>query len=107
MVEVSKDSTTNVTTTYVNLSEEAKRPKATEKEKNSNQVVTPDAMKPPSTSQDTSTEKEASKTMEIVLASLPLPAKPDPASKGPEVSEVATAQPTGGLPKEKIVIKKK
>ena len=45
--------------------------------------------------------------MEIVLASLPLPAKPDPASKGLEVSEVATAQPTGGLPKEKIVIKKK
>ena len=50
VVEVSKDSTTNVTTTYVNLSEEAKRPKATEKEKNSNQVVAPDAIKPPSTS---------------------------------------------------------
>ena len=44
--------------------------------------------------------------MEIVLASLPLLAKPDPASKGPEVSEVASAQPIRGLPKEKIVIKK-
>ena len=41
VVEVSKDSTTNVTTTYVNLFE---------KEKNSNQVVAPDAIKPPSTS---------------------------------------------------------
>ena len=64
---MSKDSITNVTTTFVILSKEAERLGATKKEKNSNQVVTPDAMKPPSTSQDTPTEKEASKTMEIVL----------------------------------------
>ena len=64
-------------------------------------------MKPPSTSQDLPIEKEASKTIEIVLASLPLPVKPDPASKSLDVSEATTAQPTGGLPKEKTVIKKK
>ena len=47
---MSKDSTTNVTTTFVILSKEAERLRATKKEKNSNQVVDPDAMKPPSTS---------------------------------------------------------
>ena len=107
VAEVSKDSTTNVTTTFVILSKEAERLRATEKEKNSNQVVDPDAMKPPSTSQDLPIEQEASKIMEIVLASLPLPAKPDLASKGSKVSEATTAQPAGGLPKEKICNKKK
>ena len=106
VVEVSKDSTTNVTTTSIILSKEAARLRATEKEKNSNPVVAPDAMKPPSTSQNPPTKKEASKTIEIVLTSLPLPTKPDLVSKGLEVSEVATAQPIRGLPKEKILIKK-
>ena len=69
--------------------------------------MAPDAMKPPTTSQDPPVEKEASKTMEIVLASLPLLATPDPASKGLKASEVASTQPIGGLPKEKLVIKKK
>ena len=45
--------------------------------------------------------------MEIVLASLPLPAKSNPASKGPEASEAASTKPIGGLLKEKLVIKKK
>ena len=52
--------------------------------------MAPDAMKPPTTSQDPPVEEEAFKTMEIVLASLPLPATPDPASKGLEASEVAS-----------------
>ena len=64
-------------------------------------------MKPPTTSQDPPVGKEAFKTMEIVLASLPLPTKSDPASKGPEASEVASTQPIGGPPNEKLVIKKK
>ena len=50
VVEVSKDSTTNVTTSSANLSEEAEQPGATEKEKNTNQRVAPDAMKPSTTS---------------------------------------------------------
>ena len=107
VAKVSKDSITNVIATSVNLSEEAERPGATEKEKNSNQVVAPEAIMPLSTFQDPSTEKEKFKTMEIVLASLRLPVKPDLASKGLEVSEATTVQPIGGLPKEKIVIKKK
>ena len=52
--------------------------------------MAPDAMKPPTTSQDPPVEEEAFKTMEIVLASLPLPATLDPASKGLEASEVAS-----------------
>ena len=57
VVEVSKDSTTNVTSSFANLSEETKQPGATEKEKNANQGVAPDAMKPPTTSQDPLIEK--------------------------------------------------
>ena len=44
-------------------------------------------MKPSASTQDPPAEKEAPKKMEIVLATLPLPAKVDPASKGPEASE--------------------
>ena len=48
-------------------------------------------MKPLTTAQDSPLEKKkAYKTMEIVLASLPLPAKSDPASKGPEASKFAS-----------------
>ena len=90
MAEVGKDSTTNVTSSSANLFEKANWPEATQKEKNANQGVAPDAMQPPTTSQDPPVEKEASKTMEIVLASLPLPTTPDPASKGLEASEVAS-----------------
>ena len=42
-----------------------------------------DAAKPPTVTQDPPAEKEAPKTMKIVLASLPFPAKDDLASKGP------------------------
>ena len=45
--------------------------------------------------------------MEIVLTSLPLPAKFDPASKGLEALKVASTQLVGGHLKEKLVIKKK
>ena len=78
-----------------------------EKEKNANQGVAPDAMKPPTVTQDPLTKKEAPKKMEIVLAILPLPAKTDPASKGFEALEVASTRPNKALPKEKLVVKKK
>ena len=64
-------------------------------------------MKPPTTTQGPLIEKETPKTMEIVLASLPLSAKSDPTSKGPEASKAATTQPIKGSLKEKLVIKKK
>ena len=88
--EVSKDSTTNVTTSFAHLSKEAEQPRATEKEKNVNQRVALNAMKPLTTIQDPLVEKEAPGTMEIVLVSLPLPAKSDPVSKGPKASEAAS-----------------
>ena len=78
-----------------------------EKEKNANQGVAPDAMKPLTVTQDPPTKKEAPKKMEIVLAILPLPAKTDPASKGFEALEVASTRPNKALPKEKLVVKKK
>ena len=78
-----------------------------EKEKNANQGVAPDAIKPLTVTQDPSTKKEAPKKMEIVLAILPLPAKTDPASKGFEALEVASTRPYKALPKEKLVVKKK
>ena len=106
-VEVSKDNTTNVATSSANLPEEAEQPGATEKEKNANQGVAPDAMKPPTTAQDPPAEKEAPKTMEIILATMPLSAKFDPASQDPEASEATSTQPINGPSKEKLVIKKK
>ena len=45
--------------------------------------------------------------MEIVLATLPMPAKGDLTSKGLEASEAALTQSTKAPAKEKIVIKKK
>ena len=102
-----KDSTTNVPTSSTQPVEEDEHPCVTGKEKNANQGVVPDAVKPPVVTQDPHANKEASKKMEIILATLPLPAKVDPASKGPKASEAASTQPIHGPPKDNIVIKKK
>jgi len=69
--------------------------------------VAPDAIKPSTITQDPPTKKEAPKKMEIVLATLPLPTKIDPASKGPEAPKAASSQPNKAPPKEKLIIKKK
>ena len=69
--------------------------------------MAPDAIKPPTVTQDLPAEKEAPKTMEIVLASLTLPVKVDPTSIGPEASKAASTQTVKASPKEKLVIKKK
>ena len=45
--------------------------------------------------------------MDIVLATLPLPAQVNPASKGPKASEATSTQPSKAPPQGKIVIKKK
>ena len=66
-----------------------------------------DARKPPTVTQDPPAEKETPKKMEIVLTTLPLLAKANPASKGPEALEAASTQPIHGPPKDKIMIKKK
>ena len=45
--------------------------------------------------------------MEVILATIPLPAKADPTNKGPEASEAAATKPMRNRPVDKIVIKKK
>ena len=107
MAEIGKNSKANVPTSFDKPPEEVEQPRVTEKKNNANQGVAPDAMKPPTITQDPPAEKEAPKKMEIVLASLPLLAKGDLVSKGPEASEVASTQPIHSPPKDKIVIKKK
>ena len=67
--------------------------------------VTLDATVPPTTPQDPSKDKEDT-IMEIVLASLPIPAKGD--SKGPNQGSLeVAAQHTKAPPPGKIIIKKK
>ena len=102
-----KDSSASVSTSFDKLVEEAEHLEVTEKEKNANQGVAPDAMKPPTVTQDPPAEKETPKKMEVALATLPLPAQADPASKGPEALAAISTHPVHGPPKDKIVIKKK
>ena len=66
-----------------------------------------DATKPPVVPQDPLKEKEVPYTMEIVLATLPMPTKGDLKSKDSRSLEAALSQSTKAPPKEKIVIKKK
>ena len=107
VAEASKDSPAKVLTSSDKPSEVTKHPRATEKEKNANQGVAPDATKPSAAIQDPPTKKEVPNKMEIVLATLPLPTKVDPASKGPKALEATSSQPNKAPPQGKIVIKKK
>ena len=67
--------------------------------------VAPDATKPPTTLQDPTKDKKASR-MEIVLASLPIPAKCDP--KGADQGSLeAAVQQSKAPPQGKIIIKRK
>ena len=85
-----KDSTTNISTSSDRSIEEAEQPRVIEKYKNTNQEAAPGAMKPPTVTQDPPAEKEASKNIEVVLATLSLLAKADPTSKGPEASKATS-----------------
>ena len=107
VTKVGKDSSTSVPTSSDKPAEEAEHLGVIEKEKNANQGVASDAMKPQAVTQDLPVEKEAPKKMEVVLATLPLPTKADPVSKGLEASEATFTQPIHSPPKDKIVIKKK
>ena len=103
VVEVGKDSTTNVLTSSDKPSKEAEQPGVTEKDKNANQEWPLVQWN----SQDPSAEKEAPKKMEIILATLQLPAMADPTSKGLEASKATSTQLVKGPPKERLVTKKK
>ena len=67
--------------------------------------VVPDAIKSSTAPQDPTKDKEAHR-IEIVLATLPLPAKGDPKGIDQESSEVVVPQ-SKASPHGKIVIKKK
>ena len=64
-----------------------------------------DVIKPPAVSEDPTKDSEAPR-MEIVLATLSIPAKGDPKGTDQRSSEVAAQQPEAP-PHGKIVIKKK
>ena len=102
VAKVGKDSAIHVPTFFDNPSGEAEQSGATKKENNANQGVVPDAMKPPIVTQDPPAEKETPKTMEIFLASLPLPIKVDLTSKGTEASEAASISTGKVPPKENL-----
>ena len=69
--------------------------------------VASNATKPPAAPQDLSQEKEVPSKMEIILATLPVPAKGDLKGKGLESSEAELTQSTNAPVKDKIVIKNK
>jgi len=69
--------------------------------------VAPNATKPPAIPQDPFKEKEVPPRMEIVLVTLPVPAKGDLKGKDQGSSEVALSQSAKAPLKDKIVIKKK
>ena len=77
-----------------------------EKEAVANKGVALDATKPPAAPRDPLKEKDVSSTMEIVLATLLVPAKGDLKSKDSGSLEAILSQSTKAPPKEKFVIKK-
>ena len=81
MVELGKGSLAKVLPSFGSPSKEAQQHKVVEKEANANKGVATDATKPLAVPQDPPKEKEVPSTMEVVLATLPLPAKGDLKSK--------------------------
>jgi len=65
-----------------------------------------DAALPPVAPKNPLKEKEAFQSMEIVLATLPIPSKEDPKGKSQVSTTVASTQPPKN-PKDKLVIKLK
>ena len=75
MVELGKDSPAKVPVSSNSPSKEAQQLGVTEKETNTTKGVAPDAIKPPVAPQDLPKENEVPPKMEIVLTTLPVPAK--------------------------------
>ena len=61
----------------------AEQARATKKEKGTSKGVVPETTKPPTAPKDISKGGEASYNLEIVLATVPIPAKENPKGKGP------------------------
>ena len=84
---------------------EAEQVKAVEKEKDTTKRVIPEATKPPAAPKDPSKGKEVSQSLEIVLATLPIPTKEDPKGKGPTSTIATTAKPTKATKKDNPPLK--
>ena len=69
-----------------------------------NKEVVQSAVLPPVAPKISSKEKEASQSMELVLATLPIPPKEDPKGKARVSTTAASTQPPKN-PKDKLVIK--
>ena len=93
-VDIGEDNPAKALPPFDNLPKEAEQLGVVEKEKNTTKGVALDATKPPATPKDSSKEKEASHNMEIVLATLPMPAKEDLKGKGPASVPAETAKST-------------
>ena len=63
--------------------------------------MVPKTTKPQANPKDPPKGKETSQSLEVVLATLPIPAKEDPKGKGPTFTATEAAKPTKGTGKEK------
>ena len=87
-------------------SKEAEHAEDTAKLGDINKEVVQGAALPPVAPKIPSKEKEASQSMELVLATLPIPPKKDPKGKAQVSTTAASTQPPKN-PKDKLVIKMK
>ena len=81
MVELEKNNPEKIPLPFNSPSKEAKQLKVAEKKANMTKGVALDVTKSPAAPQNPSKEKKAPPRMEIVLSTLPLPAKSDPTVK--------------------------
>ena len=77
-----------------NPPKEVKQVKVAEKKKDTTKGVAPETTKPPTAPKDPPEDKEVSQSLEIVLATLPIPTKEDSKGKGPVSTTAATDKPT-------------
>ena len=102
---LSKDIATKALPSPNNPPKEAEQAKVAEKEKDITKEVVPEATKPPAAPKDPYKDKEVSKSLEIVLATLHVPTKKDSKGKGPASTTDATAKPTKAIAKDNHPLK--
>lgn len=95
-VDEGKGSPTKISPSSSSPSKVEEQAKATEKEKESSKGVVLENTKPLVAPKDPSKGKESSKDLEIILATLPLPAKEDPKGKGPTSTTTEVIKPSKG-----------
>ena len=102
---VDKDSLAKVLPSSTSPPKEAEQAKAPKKGKDTTKRVVPKATKPLAMPKDPSKGKEASQSLEIVLATLPILAKEDPKGKCPASSTAKNAKSTKATGKENPPLK--